>query len=383
MLSGLKKAGKKYFLNFLRKSKTWRNRSFIPKGKTNLGELPPAVVKKLIIHKELIRTAPLTIDKKIYWKFEKLLRDTPAPSFVVEGSDWRVWGNQGAVITADDLLFNDVSREFEKPDHSIFAQVKLVPPTILKGTTAVITASGCDMYYHWMFDVLPRIKILNDYGFTQDKIDQYIIDYREIPFQKEAIDALGIRANKISRSNDHFAYHVLCERLLVPSLPSKLDVVSADACTFLAETFLDKKQKSPFGKWIYLKRTGKRTLVNDAAIEGQLSDLGFETVACEKFSIREQAAIFHNAEVLIGPHGAAFSNVVFCKPGTKVIEFFSPRWINPCYWTICNQVSATYYYLIGEGAPPDEHSDAKGTNADIELSPDKLKKLFSKYPILN
>jgi len=379
MLSGLKKSGKKYLLNVLRKSKAWRNRSFVPKGKVNLGELPPAVIKKLTLHAVLVRTPPLTIDKKIYWKFEKLLRDTPAPTFVVEGSRWRVWGNQGAVITADDRLFNDVSREFEKPDHSIFAQVKLLTPTVLEGTTAVITASGCDMYYHWMFDVLPRIKILNDSGFTKDNIDRYIIDYREIAFQKEALSSLGIPTDKISRSNDHFSYHMLCERLLVPSLPSELDVVSADACTFLVDTFLDKKKKSRFGKRIYLKRTGKRTIVNNAAIEAQLSDLGFEPVECEKFSIREQAAIFHHAEVLIGPHGAAFSNVVFCKPGTKVIEFFSPRWINPCYWTICNQVSASYYYIIGEGAPPDEHSNAKETNADIELSPEKLKKLFSEY----
>ena len=30
--------------------------------------------------------------------------------------------------------------------------------------------------------------------------------------------------------------------------------------------------------------------------------------------------MFNNAKFVIGPHGAAFSNLVFCKPKTNVIE---------------------------------------------------------------
>ena len=34
--------------------------------------------------------------------------------------------------------------------------------------------------------------------------------------------------------------------------------------------------------------------------------------------------LFNNAKFVIGPHGAAFSNLVFCRPKTKVIEI-KPR----------------------------------------------------------
>ena len=30
--------------------------------------------------------------------------------------------------------------------------------------------------------------------------------------------------------------------------------------------------------------------------------------------------MFHNAECIVGLHGAGIVNVVFCKPGTKIIE---------------------------------------------------------------
>jgi capsular polysaccharide biosynthesis protein len=382
MVVKLKALLKKYPLAALRKVKVWRQWSLVPRGAVRLSGLLPGIIKGLKVYPAIKRVPPLTIDANLYWKFEQLLRDMPQPTFVVEGRGWRVWGNQGAVITDSDDLFMDVSREFEKPGHSIFQQLQLEPLTELKGTSAVVTASGCDMYYHWMFDVLPRIQLLKDRGFTSNQIDRYIIDYRDISFQKESIKALGIPVEKISRSNDHFKYHIRAEHLLVPSLPSKLDVVSAGACQFLRNTFFDPHKKSKFGKKIYLKRSGKRVLINAKEIEAELKAMGFETVECEKFSINEQAAIFYNADIVIGAHGAAFSNVVFCKPGAKVIEFFSPRWINPCYWTICNHVSATYYYIIGEGEPPGERSDARGTNADIELSLYKLRKLFHQFEIL-
>ncbi len=372
---------RKGILGVLRRLKIYRACFGIPKGEIGFALLPAVKILKSDEYPPIKREAPRTIGEGTYWKFEKLLNDVPQKTFVIEAKNWCVWGNHGAVITDNDYLFKDVSREFEKPDHSIFKQFKLVKPQVLKGTTAVINASGADMYYHWMADILPRIKLLRDCGI--ENIDHYIIDYRNIPFQNEALAALNIDIQKISRANDHFTYHICAENLVVPSLPSKLDVVSADACRFLRDSFLNKQESSPFGSKIYLKRAGKRKIIYDNEIETYLERLGFETVLSENYTIAQQATIFYNADIIIGPHGAAFTNVAFCKPQTKVIEFFSPRWINPCYWTISNEVSARYYYLVGEGPVPDEYSDANGTNADIELSLNKLQQLFKQFSILN
>jgi capsular polysaccharide biosynthesis protein len=382
MFETLKVFVRKNLLTVLRVFKFYRSYSLIPKGKIGFSQLTDVNILNIKEYKPIKRIAPLTTGYKRYWKFEKLLADTPQKTFVIAANNWRVWGNQGAVITDAGYLFEDVSKEFEKPDHSIFKQFKLAPATLLEGTSAVITASGADMYYHWMFDVLPRIKLLDDCTLG-DSIDHYIIDYRDINFQKEALAALKIDPAKISVATDHFNYHIIAEHLIIPSLPSKLDTVSAKACKFLADTFLDKKTVSPFGKKIYLKRTEKRKLVNQEEIENYLESQGFEAVLCENYTIVQQASIFYNAEVIVGPHGAAFTNTVFCRPDTKVIEFFSPRWINPCYWTISNEISLQYYYLIGEGAEPDERSDAKGTNADIQLDRGKLKRLFEQFHILS
>ena len=38
------------------------------------------------------------------------------------------------------------------------------------------------------------------------------------------------------------------------------------------------------------------------------------------FSFADQVVLFNNAKEIIGLHGAAFANLVFCKPKTKIIE---------------------------------------------------------------
>jgi len=374
---------KKQLLKLLRPFKFYRSLARVPAGEIGFEQL--GTDAEVLLYKDfepIKRKLPETPDTALLQNFENLLDETPPVVFVVKADDWYVWGNQGAVITKDGYLFGDVSKEFDKPDHSIFKQFKLIKPTLLKGTTAVIAASGSAMYYHWMFDVLPRIKLLADCNLT-DTIDQYILYYNGIAFQNEGLAAVGIDVSKIIAPLGHWGFHKKAEHLVVPSFPSKLNTVSAFACNFLIDTFLNKQAGSNYGKRIYLKRKGKREIVNGGEIEDYLGGLGFEAVLCENYTIAEQAAIFYNADIVIGPHGAAFTNVVFCRPGTKVIEFFAPAWVNPCYWTICNEVALKYYYLVGENGVAGANAGTDSIEHNIQLNLDKLQRFIKKYDILS
>ena len=75
-------------------------------------------------------------------------------------------------------------------------------------------------------------------------------------------------------------------------------------------------------KRIYVTRRGsqKRVLVNELDLETALAARGFTIVRPEDLSVREQIALFHQAELIVAPAGAALANVLFCRPGAKVIE---------------------------------------------------------------
>ena len=378
MAASFKAAVKQLLLRTLRASRLYRSYANLPEKEIHLDQLTTNV--EIVCAgepKKVKRKIPLTINNSIEPEFGDLINNETQKTFVIKARDWRVWGNRGAVLTDNNFLLKDVSREFEKPDHTIFKQFKIVPPKKIDGTIAVLAASGAEMYYHWMVDILPRINLLRACD-QVTPIDKFILNYHGLPFQKESLTELGIEESKILRSNDNWNFHLQAAQLIVPSLPSKLDVASAEACTFLVETFLKEEAGFKGSKKIYLKRTGKRKIINELEIEGYLLNQGFEIIICDSFTIKEQALIFHHADIVAGPHGAAFTNIVFCKKGTKIIEFFSPAWINPCYWTISNEVGLTHYYLVGEGAKP-KHRSAEGTNEDLFLDLAKLKMLMNKF----
>jgi capsular polysaccharide biosynthesis protein len=80
-----------------------------------------------------------------------------------------------------------------------------------------------------------------------------------------------------------------------------------------------------------------------------LAPLGFEVVTLSGLSVAAQAALFSSARVIVGPHGAGFSNLLFCRPGAIVLEFFSPYYVNFCYWMLARGAHLSYNYILGEG----------------------------------
>ena len=62
---------------------------------------------------------------------------------------------------------------------------------------------------------------------------------------------------------------------------------------------------------------------NNKEIITFLNSKGFTSYKIGQLDFFEQIYLFNNAKIIIGPHGAAFSNIIFCKPKTKIIELKS------------------------------------------------------------
>ena len=55
---------------------------------------------------------------------------------------------------------------------------------------------------------------------------------------------------------------------------------------------------------------------------------GWETVALEKMTIKEQMQTFAEATHIVAAHGAGLTNLLWCNPGTKVMEIQDPKMIH-------------------------------------------------------
>ncbi|MTI44707.1 uncharacterized protein DUF563 [Roseibium hamelinense] len=90
-----------------------------------------------------------------------------------------------------------------------------------------------------------------------------------------------------------------------------------------------------------------RALRNRGAVIDLAKKHGFEVVDPGELTLKKQAKLFSEAEVVLGQHGAGLTNLVFrrAKP-TTLIELFSPTMGSPHYFMIAREKNFRYRSLM-------------------------------------
>lgn len=110
--------------------------------------------------------------------------------------------------------------------------------------------------------------------------------------------------------------------------------------------------------YIDRRAASNRALHNEDVLVEVLEQQGFAIIQLEYLTFDEQALLFSQAEYIIGAHGAGLANMVFCKPGTKIIELMPHTLLRWCYRQIAMVADLPYQCVIthsnsnSEGLPP-------------------------------
>jgi capsular polysaccharide biosynthesis protein len=283
----------------------------------------------------------------------------------------RVVGSEGAVLGPDGTLFADVANRSNFKDpiaHPVLRRLALPPIQEVSGRVAVLTTAYASFYYHWMVDVLPRFRVLGEMLQAADPI----LIPSSAPFQAESLARLGISSDRIIRPTRRS--HLRADELVVPSLPSTLSQVRPESIRYVRDLFgVPDAVGAPSGGrrlWVSRSRASRRRVVNEAEVLERLTPLGFESVDPDGLTVESQARTFAEAEVVVGPHGGGLTNVLFCAPGTRVIELFSPDHIPVVYWSLAEGAGLSYEFVLGR--PQSRRGRPRSQWADILVDCDEL-----------
>jgi capsular polysaccharide biosynthesis protein len=340
-----------------------------------------ALYREVVPKEEVFRTSPQTPDAAVNWKFTGQMHQEHAPCFVVSMKNGRVWGRCGTVITPDDVLLRDVSRESqdEAAPHSAQHRLRLGPLQRVEKRVAVIATAWSYGYFHWMLDVLPRVELLRRAGML-DGIEAFIVAEDGLPFQRQALERAGLKPDRLIVADDPWRFHLQAAELVVPSLPSALGTPMKWACQYVRGLYEDcrvVRRANPRRLYISRAQARGRRVLNEADVRGRLATAGFEYVELDTLSVTEQARLFSEAECIVAPHGAGLTNILFCEPGTCIVDIFAPTYINPCYWVMANELNLAYCYLIGEGERPKSGEDPDKKGDDISVNVAALMELLA------
>jgi len=301
-------------------------------------------------------------------------------TWVEKLKDLQVYGPTVAVVEKGNRLLADVSVEWgRKAEESwTFRRFCLPKAEKLAGKTLVLASTGGDTYFHWMTDVLPRLRLIREAGFEAAAFHHVLVNGTDKPFQKETLEMLGLPLS-LCRTFPRNETVYLCEEAVVPSLPGISGVVPPETIRFLRELFV--RPGSPDEKRLFLGRgrVGHRELIQEREIRRTLERRGFESVECSDLSVRQQAERFASASVVVVAHGAAASNLAFCRPGTRVLELFGPEYVNPCYRDLCVAADLCHAAVIGNGEDWRLNLDHNRPSAPITASANLVEKIINDW----
>ncbi|HEY4248491.1 MAG TPA: glycosyltransferase family 61 protein [Lacunisphaera sp.] len=267
-------------------------------------------------------------------------------TFIARLPGGRIFGSGNVLSPDGKSIARDVSPDFGKPfnEHWLLSYGKMPPPVTVAGRTAVIATTLGNGYGHWLLEELPRLIALETDGC------ETLIAHAGASCQREAIALKSFSGNLINaRRRDHYS----CDELIVPSL-GELTPETVALLNDFVTPLRDEDRTPSFGERIYISRTGakRRHVTNEPRLWCALESRGFIKLHLEELTWTEQITAFHSAKVIIAPHGAGLANLVFCRPGTKIVELFHRSYVNPCYWQLASLQALDYRPLVSAGTEP-------------------------------
>ncbi len=120
------------------------------------------------------------------------------------------------------------------------------------------------------------------------------------------------------------------------------------------------------GRRLYVSRSDatKRRVTNEDEVVALLSQHGFDVIVPSALAYDSQVAAFAGASHVVGPHGAGLANIVFCRPGTRVLEAFHPRYGTAAYANLARNGRLDYAALVAR----DGHSSEAEFNDPTDAS---------------
>jgi hypothetical protein len=204
----------------------------------------------------------------------------------------------------------------------------------------------------WMLEALPRIWALQHPEVQELGPIHLLVGDRTPAAKEEVIRAILPRQVQLKKVPDRS--RVQARRfLLLPFFSiERYGYLPPEYLDFFRARVLDAlgiPKNLPRTRKILISRVGsaRRKLLNEEALFRELESVGFELHRLEDLSLGAQAALFAQAEVVVGVHGAAFSNLVYARD-CRVIEVF-PGPASPEFRVLAASCGHRYQAIVGDG----------------------------------
>gem|GEM_PF-1246509 len=297
---------------------------------------------------------------------------------VAEIPGGRVLDEHAWIVGPNDTFLGDFCYTGPSRFSKVYHIIKLHPPRRVPGRTLnLCSANAVTNFFHFVIDSISRIELVQRAGYDWSDFDQILFPRFSSPTTEAIVAASGLPREKLILIGRREQF--TCETLVQPSFPGPLACTPPWVLDFYRRLF--PPTATPRTRRLYLPRRNNRYPQNEPALAARLAAAGFETFdpAITPDLPRHLAEASH----VVGVHGAAFANLVFCAPGTRVLELMPTeisehynRWF---YYTLCASGDMPYGVLIGRSQRQRLTSFSPQPKTEFTLDPTHLDAALSAF----
>ena len=210
-------------------------------------------------------------------------------------------------------------------------------------------------YSHWLTAHLPKLLLLKERG----ELDELVLPPELSANLRASLRRLGLDPERFRTFDPSRPLHV-----------DELTVVSSDR--FRPELLRPvrdalgefRRGQEPWRRlFISRSKAARRRLLNEEALWPLLRDTGFDRIWMEDLSFDEQVRLMGETHILLAPHGAGLTNMMFCPPGAHIVEIADLSFPNPNFYALACAMGH-HYWLVPGRAIGDVHPLEKDLQAD-------------------
>lgn len=158
--------------------------------------------------------------------------------------------------------------------------------------------------------------------------------------------------------------------LKVSSINSKYEYPNYNNICLMLSKLPKTNVQVNHSKFIYVGRKASssngRKLNKEDELLLKLISLGFDKVYPEDYSFQEQIKMFSNASIVVGAHGSAMLNSIFCNKSSHIIELCPDIDFRPGIWLSVVISESKYHFFPGPSKG--KIVDGKPEQFDIDTS---------------
>jgi len=280
----------------------------------------------------------------------------------------------------------DVAGIYDQKQSDALVKLRIASHQIEQGV--FVGSMAPHNWFHWLIDTLPTVYFSR---YLPKDYDHYPLLLPERGLAKQHwIESLeivrGSRTVVPVSSEFHYRVSNLVRLESITRPAPRAYRVKVPARISLYAEYLAEYRDFILGHYKLTKvapQPGKRTFIgrkpsavrnyNQDEITEVLGRLGFDLLFIEDLTLRDSIKVFRESEIVVGPHGAGWANMLFCSPLTKVVMWTWPDEVEENWYENIAYISGVQFRQVHTPRnESDSHSSFDPRTASYKLDPELL-----------